>query len=57
MHYGKGGTIRGKGSCRVLSPLSSAKDPKTFIKSARMKGVKMRKIIFLGFLKVRIKFL
>ena len=57
IHSGKGGIIRMGGYCKVLYPLSSANDPKTFIKRLRIKGVRMRNIMFLGFLKVKMRFL
>lgn len=57
MQCGKAGTCLGKGSGNVLYPLSLAREEKTAIKSASKNGVRIKKIMFLGFLKVSIKFL
>ena len=57
IQWGNWGTGLMGGSYKTLSPLSLANDPKTAIKSESRKGVRIRKIIFLGFLNVRIKFL
>lgn len=56
MHSGNLGIDLTGGSGRVLSELSAAKDPNTLMNRLSRKGVMIRKIIFLGFLKVRIKF-
>lgn len=57
MQCGKGGTGLVGGSLRTLCELSSAREVKTPMKRLRMKGVMIKKIKFLGFLKVRIRFL
>lgn len=56
MHYGKLGIGLISGYYKVLSPLSAAKDPKRLIKRLNKKGVRNRKIRFLGFLKVKMEF-
>lgn len=56
MHYGNLGIDLTGGSGRVLSELSAANDPNTLMNKLRRKGVMIRKIIFFGFLNVRIKF-
>jgi hypothetical protein len=57
MHEGKGGMSLVGGSSNVRSPFPLASIWKMAMNSERKKGVRMRKIIFLGFLNVRMKFL
>lgn len=57
IQWGNWGSSLIGGFSKVLLPLSRARDWKTAINVLKRKGVIMRKIKFLGFLKVNIKFL
>lgn len=56
MHCGNGGIDLTEGSGKTRFALSAAKLPKIYMNKLSIKGVIIKKIIFLGFLKVRMKF-